>query len=148
MKKYIIAIMAFTLVISSCDLLSGDKDEKIKELENKLSAKDADAQRKLELELHERELALAEREKNANKQKPPQKKVVKSSPQKRIAVINDPDGYTNVRSGMSTKSEIIDRLYEGEHYEVYPTSKTNWWRVKTQNYVKGYVHKSRIRIID
>ena len=146
MKKYIIATMAFTLVISSCDLLGGDKDEKIKELENKLSAKDADAQRKLELD--ERESALAEREKTANKQKQTQKKAVKSSPQKRIAVINDPDGYTNVRSGMSTKTDIIDRLYEGEHYEVYPTSNTNWWRVKTQNYVKGYVHKSRIRIID
>jgi hypothetical protein len=71
-----------------------------------------------------------------------------SNGEKHIAVINDPDGYTNVRNGMSTDAKIIDRLFEGEHYEVFPSTDNNWWVVYTQSNVKGYVHKSRVRIID
>ena len=71
-----------------------------------------------------------------------------SNGEKHIAVINDPDGYTNVRNGMSTDAKIIDRLFEGEHYEVFPSTDNNWWVVYTQSNVKGFVHKSRVRIID
>jgi hypothetical protein len=70
------------------------------------------------------------------------------SANKYIAVIDDPDGYTNVRSGMSTNANIIERLYEGENFEVYPTSDNSWWLVYTKSKVRGYVHKSRIRIIN
>jgi hypothetical protein len=70
------------------------------------------------------------------------------SAKKYIAVINDPDGYTNVRDGMSTNAKIIDRLSEGENFEVFPSSDNNWWIVYTQSKVKGYVHKSRIKIIN
>lgn len=68
--------------------------------------------------------------------------------EKYIAVINDPDGYTNVRKGMSTEAKIIDRLYAGEHYEVFPSIDNNWWVVYTQSNNNGYIHKSRVRIID
>jgi hypothetical protein len=71
-----------------------------------------------------------------------------STKKKYIAIIQDPDGYTNVRNGMSTNSKIIDRLFENEHYEVFPSSDNNWWLVYTQSNVKGYVHKSRIKIIN
>lgn len=67
---------------------------------------------------------------------------------KYIAVIDDADGFTNVRAGMSVNTKIIDKLFEGEHFEVFPSADSNWWIVYTQSNVKGYVYKSHIRIIN
>jgi uncharacterized protein (TIGR02145 family) len=91
-------------------------------------------------------VADKKKEIKSKEQEPKQKE--ESTKKKYIATIQDPDGYTNVRSGMSKNSEIIDRLFEGEHYEVFPSSDNNWWVVYTKSNVKGYVHKSRIKIIN
>ena len=63
--------------------------------------------------------------------------------------IKDPDGYTNLRSGKSTSSEIVDKLKTGTYVEVIDDSE-DWWYIeviggeKIREYKKGYVHKSKI----
>ena len=46
----------------------------------------------------------------------------------RIGVINDPDGYTNVRSEPSTSSEIVTKIFEGEEFSYEPFN-DKWVRV-------------------
>jgi len=67
--------------------------------------------------------------------------------EKKVATINDPDGYTNVREAMNTNSKIVAKIYEGERFDTYPSSESNWWLIKTKKGIKGYIHKSRIKII-
>lgn len=62
------------------------------------------------------------------------------------AVIDDPDGYTNVRSSKSTYSDIVTKIYEGEEFYTY-VQKGNWWQVRTKDGILGYMHVSRIRIL-
>jgi uncharacterized protein YgiM (DUF1202 family) len=62
------------------------------------------------------------------------------------AVINDPDGYTNVRFGQGTSYEIIARINEGEVFYTIPQGNSNWWPVRTFEGKYGYVHRSRIKI--
>ena len=63
--------------------------------------------------------------------------------------IKDPDGYTNLRSGKSTSSEIVDKLKTGTYVEIIDDTE-DWWYVevmegeKIREYKKGYVHKSKI----
>lgn len=59
------------------------------------------------------------------------------------AVINDPDGYTNVRQQPNGKSQIIARISEGQGFTTHPQS-AEWWQVKLGNGAIGYMHKSRI----
>ena len=142
MKKALIILTLTSLVFTSCE--NSNNSAKEKELELKEKEEGLLNDKKEELELKEQELVQKEKELNStsndNKQQSPNKKY--------IAIIQDPDGYTNVRNGMSANSEIIDRLFEGEHYEVFPSSDNNWWLVNTKSNVKGYVHKSRIKILD
>lgn len=59
-------------------------------------------------------------------------------------VINDPDGYTNIRKTNNAKSEIIGKVVEGELFTYWETN-DNWYIVQTVKGVKGYAHKSRIK---
>ena len=52
--------------------------------------------------------------------------------------IKDPDGYTNLRSGKSTNSEVVEKLKTGTYVEVIEGE-------KIREYKKGYVHKSKIQ---
>ena len=61
-------------------------------------------------------------------------------------VINDPDGYTNVREGKSSKSKIMFKVYEGEKFKIIDNSDDNWWRIE-YNQQQGYMFKGRIDII-
>ena len=147
MKKAIIILTLTSLVFTSCENSNNSAKEKeleLRELELKEKEEGLLNEKKEELELKEQELVQKEKELNStsndNKQRSPNKKY--------IAIIQDPDGYTNVRNGMSANSEIIDRLFEGENYEVFPSSDNNWWLVNTKSNVKGYVHKSRIKILN
>lgn len=64
----------------------------------------------------------------------------------RQAMIEDPDGWTNVRSGKGTDFPIIGRIDMGEvfHTRVQDGS---WWQVETPAGQVGYVHNSRIRLL-
>lgn len=63
------------------------------------------------------------------------------------AVINDPDGYTNVREGKSVNYGVIAKIYENEVFYAYPSTTSNWYPVITKNGTKGYVHNSRISFL-
>jgi hypothetical protein len=62
------------------------------------------------------------------------------------ATIDDPDGYTNVRSRKSASSEIITKVKEGEPFYTYAQS-GDWWQIKTRDGRIGYMHVSRIKIV-
>lgn len=63
------------------------------------------------------------------------------------ALINDADGYTNVRATAQVDSYVIARIVAGEIFDVW-SSDADWWQVRLSSGEKGYVHRSRIRLID
>ena len=68
----------------------------------------------------------------------------KNDTDKNSFVINDPDGFTNLRKEKSSSSEILQKIKTGEKIEVLDNS-GDWFLVQTQDDKKGYVHKSRIK---
>ena len=66
----------------------------------------------------------------------------------RLAIINDSDGYTNVRSEPNSKSDILFKLTdEDEFHVVNPSKENSWWIICFENKY-GFMHQSRIEIID
>ena len=59
--------------------------------------------------------------------------------------IEDPDGYSNIRADKSTSSKILGKVKSGEKVDVLDDT-SNWYLIKTKEGLKGYVHKSRIKI--
>jgi hypothetical protein len=77
------------------------------------------------------------------------------SQDKKIGVINDPDGYTNLRAGKGVSFKIIDKILENEIFYNEDDSNENWLPVTItrcacdesddySNEIEGYVHRSRI----
>lgn len=62
------------------------------------------------------------------------------------AIIDDPDGYTNVRGRSSVSGAIIDRMVTGETFYTY-IQEGDWWRIKTPRGKIGYMHMSRIKLL-
>lgn len=98
------------------------------------STNSSDDLRKKELELKEKELQLKEKELNQNSS---------DNFGGEPATINDPDGYTNIRSGPGINYSIIGIIKQDEEFYAKVNFKNDWWEVKS-NGVTGYVHKSRI----
>ena len=65
----------------------------------------------------------------------------------KVAVINDIDGYTFIRSGQGTNTPIIDTLFEAEFFQFLSTDTNDWYKVFKMWNVNGFVHKSRIKDI-
>lgn len=61
------------------------------------------------------------------------------------AIINDPDGYTNIRSGQGVNYKIIGRISKDEVFYTIP-QQGDWWPVRTTSNQYGYVHRSKIEI--
>jgi len=59
-------------------------------------------------------------------------------------VINDPDGYTNLRKDKSASSEILQKITTGEEIIVLDNS-GDWWLVESKDGKKGYVYKTKIK---
>lgn len=65
---------------------------------------------------------------------------------KRPGIINDPDGYSNVREKPDKNSQITMKFVKDQIFYYTPTNKSDWWCVYKEeggNPV-GYLHKSRI----
>lgn len=60
-------------------------------------------------------------------------------------VINDPDGYVNIRKEMNSESEVIGKTEDKEIFSYWEIPDTNWWIVQTKEGIRGFVHKSRIK---
>ncbi|MCP5395453.1 MAG: SH3 domain-containing protein [Sphingomonadaceae bacterium] len=62
------------------------------------------------------------------------------------AMINDPDGYTNVRAGKGSSTKVIGRINAGEKFLTYPQD-GEWWEVVMPDGRRGYMHRSRISML-
>lgn len=65
----------------------------------------------------------------------------------KLAIIIDPDGFTNVRNGKGTDNAIIYALRTNENFKVFPTTE-KWWGVKLSNGSSGYILNDRVKIIN
>ena len=64
---------------------------------------------------------------------------------KRLAVINDPDGYTNLREGPGVDRKVVTTVKNDELFYYTPNNSSSWWRVQIlDSCTKGYIHNSRI----
>lgn len=61
------------------------------------------------------------------------------------AIIQDKDGYTNLRKEKNTTSQIIQKINTGEKVEILESRDSNWYYVKTSKGNEGYVNKSRLK---
>lgn len=64
-----------------------------------------------------------------------------------VGVINDKDGYTNVREAPFNDAKVINTITDKEYFYYVPNSNSEWWQVSRKDDMKaiaGYVHKSRI----
>jgi hypothetical protein len=75
--------------------------------------------------------------------------ITTASSTKMQGVINDKDGYTNLRSSKSyiNDNNIIKKIREGEIFEIINYS-VPWCYVKTKDNKEGYVYHNRIKIIE
>jgi hypothetical protein len=65
--------------------------------------------------------------------------------QKQRGIINDPDGFVNLRSDKGTNYEVVKEIRESERFEYIPDN-SNWWPVTTNNGLHGFMHKSKIQL--
>jgi len=66
----------------------------------------------------------------------------------RPGIINDPDGYTNIREKPEINSKVVGRLTINDIFYYTPTRNNNWWPVSYRFGEKpsGYIHRSRIKV--
>ena len=60
-----------------------------------------------------------------------------------MAVIADPDGFTNVR----LNDRIVATVKDGKRFLTVATRDTDWWDVYLASGIYGSMHKSRIRLL-
>lgn len=65
---------------------------------------------------------------------------------KRPGIINDPDGYTNIREKPDKNSVIAGKFTKNEIFYYTPISDTEWWPVYKTEAAKqlGYIYKDKI----
>ncbi|MBL9071009.1 MAG: YARHG domain-containing protein [Sphingopyxis sp.] len=63
------------------------------------------------------------------------------------AVIDDPDGFTNIRSAQSSKAEIVGKVLDGEKFLTYKQG-GQWWRVRKADGTTGYMFRKYIRLVE
>jgi hypothetical protein len=70
--------------------------------------------------------------------------------QENIAIIKDPDGFTNVRVEGLSNAKIVARIGLNEPF-TFTETEGDWWKVSkptSSNPLEGFVHKSRIQPVD
>ena len=71
----------------------------------------------------------------------------------KLAIINDPDGFTNVRSGQGKEFSVIDTINKDEFFYCDPKIQDEWIKItamkwKDSEQVEGYIHRSRIQFVE
>jgi len=71
----------------------------------------------------------------------------------RLARVIDKDGFTNVRAGQGLSFDIVDKVTTSDFFYCETSSNTDWFKVKLLKWhlgeqITGYIHKSRIQIIE
>jgi len=80
----------------------------------------------------------------SQKKPTPSKAKVSDQIETKFGVIDDSDGWSNVRSGKSTQSSILFRIYENQRFKILRTE--GKWSYIDYNGRKGYMHNSVIKI--
>lgn len=67
--------------------------------------------------------------------------------QREPAIINDYDGFTNVRSGPGTSFEVIDTLFNEDFFYFKFDDNSDWAKVTAWKGIQidGFIHKNRIQ---
>jgi hypothetical protein len=65
-----------------------------------------------------------------------------------LAIINDPDGFTNVRADKNTQAKILGRLLNDDVFLFDIEGNDQWAYVAKGEQLQGYIHKSRLLPID
>lgn len=72
-----------------------------------------------------------------------------------LGIINDPDGYTNVRKEPSIKSDVIGKIYDNEifhigdiDYDTIPDWRSVFRWPENGEPIGGWMHKSRVQYLD
>lgn len=60
-----------------------------------------------------------------------------------VGLINDPDGYTNVREDASLKSKIVGKIYKDQVFQYFPSEDAKWYCVAVDGN-GGYIHSSKV----
>ena len=63
------------------------------------------------------------------------------------AVIDDPDGFTNIRAGQGTQTRIVGKILEGEKFLTYKQP-GQWWRVRKADGTTGFMFRKYIRLVE
>ena len=70
----------------------------------------------------------------------------------KAAVINDPDGYTNVRATPDSQAEIVAKIVDGEQFYFDEISNSKWVKVyktaDSEAQCIGYMHNSRVKLVN
>lgn len=68
----------------------------------------------------------------------------------RPGIINDSDGYVNIREKPSVNSKIVGRINKDELFYFIPVSRADWYQIcwEEGDLPVGYIHKSRITTYD
>jgi len=70
----------------------------------------------------------------------------------KAAVINDPDGYTNVRATPDSKAEIVSKIIDGERFYFDEIPNSKWVKVyktaDSEAQCIGYMHNSRVKPVN
>jgi hypothetical protein len=65
-----------------------------------------------------------------------------------FAIINDKDGFVNIRKDKNATSAVIGKIYNDDIFGYDPDDKSDWVEIYQQispaNVVHGYIHKSRV----
>jgi hypothetical protein len=61
-------------------------------------------------------------------------------------VIDDPDGYVNLRKDKRADAPVITKVKAGEVFQFQKKSDDEWCRVKLKSGVSGWMHYSRIKL--
>lgn len=67
----------------------------------------------------------------------------------KLGIINDPDGFTNVRSGPGKDFKVVDTLFKDDFFYFHFVDSSDWAKVIAWKgrQVEGFIHKSRIQTV-
>lgn len=63
-----------------------------------------------------------------------------------IGIINDKDGYVNVRQAAELNSKVVRKIYKNETFYYTPIGGSDWWPISINEggaYI-GFIHKSKV----
>ncbi len=68
----------------------------------------------------------------------------------KLGMINDPDGFTNVRIGPGKEFKVVDTLLKDDFFYVEFSDNSEWAKVSAWKgrQIEGFIHKSRIQVVE